>query len=85
MIKIFSKEKQELNSDIDTWIVKWTTYKDKFMGSVEYPKVEKCYQAFTNKTEAIDFRNRINEAINMVGITSLPEAQVVQQERNKIE
>lgn len=35
MIRIFTGEKQELKSDVDTWIVEYTTYKKGI--SVEYP------------------------------------------------
>lgn len=85
MIKIFSKNTQNLTSDIDTWIVEWITYKNQFMDlSPDYPKAKPCYQAFTNENEAIDLRNRINGAIKMIGITSLPDAKLYQQERNNV-
>ena len=82
LIKIFSSKKQELTSDIDTWIVEWTTYKG-YLGA-EFPKVKKCYQAFTDKNEALEMKNRINEALNMLAITSLPEAKAYKQERNNL-
>ncbi len=84
MIRIFSKDRQELRSDIDTWIVKWTTYECSFSG-INYPKVKECYQAFTDKNEALDLRDRINEALKLIGITSLPYAVVKKQKRNSLD
>lgn len=49
MIRIFSKERKELKTDVDTWVVKWTTYKCEFLSSIQYPKVKECYKAFTDK------------------------------------
>ena len=82
MIKIFSKDRKELHSDIDTWIVKWITYEISF--SIEYPKVKKCYKAFTNKEEAKEYANALNDAMRLVGITSLPNAKVYKQEVNSL-
>ena len=31
MIKIFSKQNKELNSDLDIWIVEWKTYKSRYL------------------------------------------------------
>ena len=56
MIKIFSKNRQTLNSDIETYIVKFKTYKSGF--SVEYPTVKEVYQAFTNKDVIFAFPKR---------------------------
>ena len=39
MIRIFSKDRKELHSDIDTWVVKWTTYKASWSG-IKYPEVK---------------------------------------------
>ena len=79
MIRIFSKDRKELHSDIETWIVKWVTYKYRY-GHCEYPNVEECYKAFTNKDEAIEYKNALNNAMKLLGITSLPDARVYKQE-----
>ena len=82
MIRIFSKDRKELHSDIDTWIVKWKTYTYRF--SIEYPNVQECYKAFTNKDEAHEYAKALNDAMKLVGITSLPDAKVYKQEVNSI-
>lgn len=82
MIRIFSKDRKELHSDIDTWIVQWTTYKRSL--SVEFPKPKECYKAFTNKDEAVEYADALNDAMKLVGITSLPDARVYKQEVNSI-
>lgn len=82
MIRIFSKHRKELNSDIDTWIVKWKTYE--YSWNVEYPKVKECYKAFTDKDEAKEYADALNDAMKLVGITSLPTAKVYKQEVNSI-
>lgn len=84
MIRIFSKERKELHSDIDTWIVKWTAYKSDFLSSIKYPKVVECHKAFTNKDEAREYAKALNDAMKLVGITSLPDAEVYKQEVNSI-
>ena len=83
MIKIFTKHKQELKSDIDTWIVKYTTYKNSW--NIRYPDIEECYQAFTNKDEAKEYVARLKDAIKVLGITALPEPKMYKQERNNLE
>ena len=82
MIRIFGKERKELHSDVDTWIVKWTTYKNNW--NVKYPKVEECYKAFTNKDEADEYSKTLNDAMKLIGITSLPDAIVYKQEVNSV-
>ena len=82
MIRIFSKDRKELNSDVDTWIVKWTTYKDSW--DVKYPKVEECYKVFTDKNEADEYAKALNSAMHLVGITALPSAKVYKQQVNSI-
>lgn len=82
MIRIFSKNRKELHSDVDTWIVKWTTYKQAIFS--EYPKVELCYKAFTNKIDAYEYAKALNDAMKLVGITSLPNAEVYKQEVNSV-
>jgi hypothetical protein len=82
MIRIFSKDRKELHSDIDTWIVKWKTYTSSF--SINYPNVKECYKAFTNKDEAHEYAKALNDAMKLVGITALPDARVYKQEVNSI-
>ncbi len=82
MIRIFSKDRKELHSDIDTWIVKWKTYT--FGISINYPNVKECYKAFTNKDEANEYAKTLNDAMKLVGITALPDASVYKQEVNSI-
>lgn len=84
MIKIFSKNRKELQSDIDTWIVKWTTYKQAIFGEVKYPNVEVCYKAFINEVEAYEYAKALNDSMELLGITSLPNAKVYKQEVNSI-
>lgn len=84
MIRIFSKDRKELKTDIDTWIVKWTTYKCEFLNSVRYPKVEECYKAFTDKNEAEEYASALNDAMKLLGITSLPDAKIYKQKVNSI-
>lgn len=81
MLRIFSKDRRILSSDVDTWIVNWTTYTCSFTGRINYPNVKECYQAFTNKQEAEDFAQALNECKKMLGITALPSATVYKQER----
>lgn len=82
MIRIFSKDRKELYSDIDTWIVKWTTYKAGW--DIKYPNVKECYKAFTNKDEAEEYANALNDAMKLVGITALDKAEVYKQKVNSI-
>lgn len=84
MIRIFSKDRKELHNDIDTWVVKWITYKEKGFSTVQYPKVEECYKIFTNKDEANEYANVLNDAMKLLGITSLPKAKVYKQEVNSV-
>lgn len=79
MIRIFSKERVKLTSDIPTYIVKWTTYKYKF-SDYTHPYVKEHYQAFTNYDEAIAFKNALNDAMDLLKITSLPQATISKQE-----
>ena len=83
MIRIFSKERKELCSDIDTWIVQWTTYEYKY-SDCTYPFVKKCYKAFTNKDEANEYAKALNDSMKLLCITALPKAQVYKQEVNSI-
>lgn len=83
MFSIFSRERKQLTSDIDTWIVKWKTYKYKYL-SGECPEVKNCYKAFTDKGEAYEYAQALNDAMKLIGITSLPEAVVYKQEANSV-
>ena len=80
MIKIFGKEHKTLTSDVDTWIVKWTTYKSTYSGNIKYPNVEECFKAFTDKNEAYLYAAALNESMDLLGITSLPRAKAYKQE-----
>ena len=82
MIRIFSKDRKELKTDIDTWIVKWKTYK--FGICIDYPKVKECYKAFTDKNEAEEYASTLNDAIKLLGINALPNAKVYKQYVNSI-
>lgn len=82
MIRIFGKERRTLTSDIDTWIVKWTTYTATY--SINYPKVKECYKAFSNKEEAVAYAEALNDAMKLVGITALPWSKVYKQEVNSV-
>ena len=83
MIRIFSKDRKELHSDIDTWIVKWKSYEESFAG-VKYPNLKENYKAFTNNDEAKEYASALNDAMTLVGITALPKAKVYKQEVNSI-
>ena len=83
MIRIFSKERKELKTDIDTWIVKWKTYKYKFLECTQ-PDVKECYKAFTDKNEAEEYASALNDAMKLLGIDALPNAKVYKQEVNSI-
>ena len=83
MFSIFSRERKQLTSDIDTWIVKWKTYKYHF-ASGEYPDIKDCYKAFTDKNEAYEYAKALNDAMKLLGMTSLPEAFVYKQEVNSV-
>lgn len=82
MIRIFGKERKTLTTDIDTWIVKWTTYGARL--SVEYPNVTQCFKVFTDKNEADEYAKTLNDAMHLLGITSLPKANVYKQEVNSV-
>lgn len=82
MIRIFSKERKELKSDIDTWIVRWKTYR--YGISIDFPRVKECYKAFTDKNEAEEYASALNDAMKLVGIDALPEAKVYKQSVNSI-
>lgn len=79
MIKIFGKERKTLTSDVDTWVVKWTTYTATYTGNIKYPNVEDCFRAFTDESEAREYARALNDAMKLLGITSLPQAIVYKQ------
>ena len=83
MIRIFTKDRKELHSDIDTWIVKWKTYESSYSG-INYPKVKECYKAFTDRDEAYEYQSALNSAMKLIGITALPYAEVYKQKVNSI-
>ena len=83
MIRIFGKGRTTLTTDIDTWIVRWSTYKASFVG-VKYPNVEECYKAFTDKNEAQEYAKTLNDAMKLIGITALPKAEVYKQNVNSV-
>lgn len=83
MIRIFSKGRKELHSDIDTWIVKWVTYEYQF-SDYTYPIVKECFKAFTDKNEANEFAEALNDSMKLLCITALPKAKVYKQKVNSI-
>lgn len=83
MIKIFSKHRKELHSDIDTWIVNWKTYKYKF-SDCTHPEVKEYYKAFTDKKEAEEYASVLNHAMELLCITALPKAEVYKQNVNSL-
>lgn len=84
MIRIFGKGRRTLTSDVDTWIVKWKTYEAGFTSNINYPNVKECYKAFTDREEANEYAKTLNDAMHLVGITSLPNACVYKQEVNSV-
>jgi hypothetical protein len=83
MIRIFGKERKELHSDINTWIVKWVTYEYKF-SDYTHPYVKECYKAFTNRDEADEYAKALNDSMTLLCITALPKAKVYKQEVNSV-
>lgn len=83
MIRIFSKDRKELHSDIDTWIVKWKTYEYRY-SDCTHPSVKECYKAFTNKDEANEYAKALNDSMKLLCITALPNAEVYKQQVNSI-
>ena len=82
MIRIFGKGRRTLTSNVETWIVTWTTYT--YGIDIRFPNVEECYKAFTDKDEAREYAKTLNDAMKLVGITSLPYARVYKQEVNSV-
>ena len=83
MIKIFGKERKELHSEIDTWIVNWTTYLYRY-SDCTHPCVKECYKAFTNKDEADEYAKALNNSMKLLCMTALPKARVYKQEVNSV-
>ena len=84
MIKIFTKERKQLTTDLPTWIVKWKTYKYKYLDG-SYPSIRECYQVFTDEAEAREFAHAINKAMALIQMDALPAAKVYQQARGGID
>ena len=59
------------------------TYESSFAG-IKYPNVKECYKAFVDKNEADEYADALNNAMKLVGITSLPKAQIYKQKVNSI-
>lgn len=83
MIRIFGKERETLTGDVDTWIVKWKTYKYHFSDG-KFPDIEECYKAFTDKDEADKYAAALNDAMKLLCMTALPSAKVYKQEVNSV-
>ena len=83
MIRIFSKDRKELHSDIDTWVVKWFTYKYRY-SSYECPTVEQCFRAFTDENEAYEYACALNDAMKLICMTALPKPEVYKQKVNSL-
>lgn len=84
MIRIFSKGRTTLKSDVDAWVVEWYTYKAGVVNRAEYPNVKKCYQVFTDKNEATEYADVLKDAIKLLGITSLPKVKVYKYDADSI-
>ena len=78
MLKIFSKQTKELNSNLDVWIVEWKTYKSKYFDCTLGNIVPK-YQPFTNYDEALEYKESLEKAIKLLGVT-LPQVRLYKQE-----
>lgn len=65
IINIFKKGTKQLTSGVDTWIVEWTRRYGQFSN-----ETTQCYQAFTNKEEAMEFADSIRRAHKLIGNTS---------------
>lgn len=83
MIKIFTKERKQLTTDLPTWIVKWKTYRYKYSDGT-FPNIQECYQVFTDEAEAREFADAINKAMALIQMDALPDAKVYQQARGGI-
>lgn len=64
MLNIFKKGHEVLTSDIETWVVRWNKRTGVF-----YTDYEKAAQFFTNKDEAMRFKNELDRANKLLGHT----------------
>ncbi len=71
IINIFKKGTRQLNSGIDTWVVEWTKRYGEYSGNTK-----KCFQAFTDKNEALAFADSIRRAHKLIGNSCWSETQV---------
>lgn len=74
MINIFKKGTKQLKTDITTYVVSWWRRYGKFSDDEE-----KCYQAFTDFEEAVEFKNNIERANAFIGNTYHAKATITQQ------
>lgn len=82
MLKIFSKKNKELISDVDIWIVEWKTYKSKYFDCTLGDIVPK-YQPFTNYDEALEYKEALEKAIKLLGVT-LPSVRLYKQDKHSL-
>lgn len=82
MIKIFSKQNKELVSDVDIWIVKWEVYVSNW-GDCTLGKIIPKYQPFTNYDEALEYKEALEKAIKLLGVT-LPPVRLYKQDKHSL-
>lgn len=82
MIKIFSKQNKKLKSDLDIWIVEWKTYKASYLDCTLGDIVPR-YQPFTNYDEALEYKEALEKAIKLLGVT-LPSVKLYKQNKNTL-
>lgn len=63
IINIFKRGTQQLNSGMDTWMVKWHCFESRISIADIVPR----YQAFANKDEAEEFADSIRRAHKLIG------------------
>lgn len=63
IINIFKRGTQQLNSGVDTWMVKWYSFESRISIADIVPR----YQAFVNKDEAEEFADSIRRAHKLIG------------------
>lgn len=82
MLKIFSKQTKELNNDLDIWIVEWKTYKSRYLDCTLGNLVPK-YQPFTKYDEALEYKEALEKAIKLLGVT-LPSVKLYKQDKHTL-
>ena len=82
MIKIFSKQNKELNSDLDIWVVEWETYVSKW-SDCTLGKIVPKYQPFTDYNEALEYKEDLKKAIKLLGVT-LPSVRLYKQDKHSL-